>query len=222
MSDSAENVISGTLESVTLTNVDNTISGAGQIGAGQMTLVNEGTIVATGTNALVIDTGANTITNSGTLEATGEGGLVIDSDIDNFGLLWAHGGNIIANGAVSGSGSALLDGTATIEFGADASIDVEFDAGATGTLVLDDSFDFSGTVSGLNGDDQIDLRDISFGVDTFASYAENEAGTGGTLTVSDGAHTANISLLGTYSADMFELAADAQLGTRLTFHDHLI
>ena len=42
---------------MTLTNVDNTISGAGQIGAGQMTLINEGTIIATGTNALVIDTG---------------------------------------------------------------------------------------------------------------------------------------------------------------------
>jgi hypothetical protein len=123
---------------------------------------------------------------------------------------------------VSGSGSALLDGTAAIEFGGAASINVGLVAGATGTLVLDDSFDFSGTVSGLNGDDQIDLRDISFGVDTFVSYAENEAGTGGTLSVSDGAHTANISLLGIYSADMFELAADAQLGTLLTFHDHLI
>ena len=36
-----------------------------------MSLVNEGTIIATGTNSLDIDTGANTILNSGTLEASG-------------------------------------------------------------------------------------------------------------------------------------------------------
>ena len=71
LSDSSANAIFGTDPSVTLTNVDNTISGAGQIGEGQMTLVNDGTIDATGTNALVLDTGSNVITNSGTLEATG-------------------------------------------------------------------------------------------------------------------------------------------------------
>jgi hypothetical protein len=222
LSDSADNVISGTLDSVTLTNVDNTISGAGQLGAGQMELVNEGTIVATGTNALVIDTGANVITNSGTLEATGEGGLVIESAVDNSGLLWAHGGNITANGAVSGSGSALLDGKATLEFGAASSIDVSLDAGATGVLVLDDSFHFSGTVSGLNNDDQIDLRDIAFGANTTVSYIENEDGAGGTLAVSDGAHTANIVVLGDYSADGFTLAADDSFGTLLMYRDHLI
>ncbi len=52
LSDNSENIIFGTDPSVTLTNVDNTISGAGQLGAGQMTLINEGTIVATGTQAL--------------------------------------------------------------------------------------------------------------------------------------------------------------------------
>jgi uncharacterized protein YegL len=61
LSDSAHNLISGSLPGVTLTNVDNTISGAGQLGA--MTLVNDGTIVATGFHALVIDTGANVVTN---------------------------------------------------------------------------------------------------------------------------------------------------------------
>ena len=45
LSDSDENLISGTVPSVTLTNMDNTISGAGQLGAGQMTLINNGTII---------------------------------------------------------------------------------------------------------------------------------------------------------------------------------
>ena len=59
--------------------------GAGQVGAGQTTLINEGTIIATGTHALTIDTGTNVVTNSGTLEATGSGGLVMDSDDSNQG-----------------------------------------------------------------------------------------------------------------------------------------
>jgi hypothetical protein len=40
--------------------------------------------------------------------------------------------------------------------------------------------------------------------------------------VTDGSHTANISLLGQYAADGFNVAADDQLGTLLTYRDHLI
>ena len=64
MSDTVENAIAGTTVDVTLVNVDNTISGAGQIGAGQLTLINEGMVDATGVNALTIDTGVNAVTNS--------------------------------------------------------------------------------------------------------------------------------------------------------------
>ena len=91
LSDSAENLITGASLDVTLTNVDNTISGSGQLGMGQLTLVNEGTIDATGANALTIDTGANVVTNTGTLEATGSGGLTVLSAIANSGILWANG-----------------------------------------------------------------------------------------------------------------------------------
>src|SRR5260370_12177416 len=100
LSDNAENVITGTVSDVTLTNVDNTISGAGHLGDGVMILVNEGSIIATGTNSLDIDTGTNAVTNTGTLEATGTGGLVIHIDVcnnsDSFhpGLILAKGGNI--------------------------------------------------------------------------------------------------------------------------------
>src|SRR6185295_7229997 len=98
MSDNGGNVIAGTASDVDLTNVDNTISGAGQIGHGMLTLINQGTIVADGTNALVIDTGAVAIQNSGTLEATGTGGLVIAGDVVNTGSLWANGGTIVVHG----------------------------------------------------------------------------------------------------------------------------
>jgi len=119
-------------------------------------------------------------------------------------------------------GNAVMDGTASIEFGAAASTDVKFNAGASGTLKLADSFDFSGIVSGFNQNDHIDLLDMSFGAGTTAGYVENQAGTGGTLSVTDGAHTVNIALLGHYSAGDFTVAADHTTGTLLSFKDHLV
>ena len=95
LSDSASNVISGTVSTVTFNNVDNVISGAGQLGGGSLMLINGGTIVADGGNALVIDTGANAITNTGTIQATGLGGLEIVGSIVNSGTLLTNGSSIL-------------------------------------------------------------------------------------------------------------------------------
>ncbi|WP_348652646.1 immunoglobulin-like domain-containing protein, partial [Bradyrhizobium sp. Mp19] len=218
LSDNIGNVVSGAVSDVTLTNVDNTISGAGQLGAGTMTLINQSTIVATGANVLEIDTGENAVINSGTLEATGPGGLVIDSAVTNSGLLWANGGNIIANHDVSG-GAAQISGTATLELRNMASTDVKFDFDAIGTLKLDHSVNFTGSIVGLNADDQLDLADILSGAGTTASYAANAAGDGGMLSISDGAHTAHIALLGQYSTGAFEVGADGAGGTLIRYLD---
>jgi hypothetical protein len=123
---------------------------------------------------------------------------------------------------VTGTGTALIDGTATLDFGAASSADVTLDAAATGTIVLHDSFDFSGAISGFNNDDLLDLADIAFAVGTSASYIENQDGSGGTLMVTDGVHTADIALIGDYSADGFELSTDNILGTLVKYHDQLV
>ena len=99
---------------------------------------------------------------------------------------------------------------------------MKLDAGATGTIVLHDSFDFSGVVSGFNSDDHIDLLDVAFAPGTSVNYAANQEGTGGTLTVTDGIHIANVALLGQYSADGFTAEADATSHTLLSYKDHLI
>jgi hypothetical protein len=62
----------------------------------------------------------------------------------------------------------------------------------------------------------IDLSDIAFGAQTTLAYLENAAGTGGTLTVSDGRHTASIALLGNYIAGSFVATADGHGGTLVT------
>ena len=217
LSDGNGNIIVGTTPDATLTNVDNTISGAGQLGNGQLTLDNKGTIIASGGNALTIDTGANAVVNSGTLEAIGSGGLVIHSDIANSGVLWANGGNITIDGNVSGTGSALIDGRATFEMGGAFGENVTLDAGANATLRIDHAADFSGAVAGFDGNDVLDLADLAFGSNTTLGYAANSNNTGGTLTVSDGTHTANIALLGQYTAASFVTSADGFGGTLI--HD---
>ncbi|MGY4608900.1 VCBS repeat-containing protein [Bradyrhizobium sp. USDA 4474] len=222
LSDDDHNVIAGTAPNVTLDNVDNVISGAGQIGQGSLMLSNQGTIDATGTHALVIDTGANVIANAGTLEAAGSGGLVLESAVANNGQIWANGGNVTAEGEVTGNGNALISGAGTIEFGAGSTAGVAFDTTAAGHLILDDAFHFSGTVSGLTGNDDIDIKGIGFGAGTTVSFIENQAGTGGTLTVSDGAHAANIVLLGQYDPTGFTEKADTTNGTLISYDPHHI
>nr|WP_283813808.1 VCBS domain-containing protein [Bradyrhizobium niftali] len=219
LSDSSQNLITGTVSDVMLTNVDNTISGAGHLGDGVMVLVNEGTIIATGTNALDIDTGANAVTNTGTIEATGTGGLVVHSDVVNTGLLWANDGNVTIDGNVSGNGSALISGTATLEFAHASAENTTFATGATGTLILGDSFNFSGTVSGMSADDHIDLLDFNFANAPTLNYTPNADNSGGTLSIADGSHTANIALLGSFDPTGFQIEADKTTGTLVSYHD---
>ncbi|MER9146959.1 Ig-like domain-containing protein, partial [Mesorhizobium sp. M0871] len=208
LSDSAANIISGTGPGVTLVNVDNTISGAGQLGGGMLSLDNSGTIIATGSNALVIDTGGSVVVNSGTLEATGSGGLTITGGLANSGMIWANGGNIDINGQVTGDGDATIGNLSKLEFGAASSTDVTFAANAAGTLQLDDSFDFSGSIAGITNDDKVNLEDILFDTGTSAAYQADLDGAGGTLTVTDGTHNATLHLLGVYDAHSFTLADD--------------
>lgn len=207
LSDNVSNIISGSSPLTKLINLDNTLSGAGSLGAGVMALDNQGIIDANGTHLMLVDTGFNEIVNSGTLEASGTGGLYINSSLLNKGLLWANGGNITLMGAVSGTGSATIDGVATIEFAAASSTNISFADTATATLKLGESAHFNGTLSGWNNDDSLYLRDIIGDSATLGYAAET-----GVLSVTDGAHTAQITLIGQYDASLFNLTTDATTG----------
>jgi hypothetical protein len=201
LSDGSENLIVGTNADATLTNVDNTISGAGQIGAGDgnLTLVNEaqGTIdanVAGGT--LTLDTG-NAIVNAGVLEASNGGTLQIVDPVS--------GGNAIIAGG-------------TMEFDAQSNVNVTFNNGAGvpvyGELVLGDAADFSGQISGFTGtapnaasSDVIDLAGINY---NSGSFSENY-NSAGVLTVSDGTGSASLTFVD--FTGTFKFASDGHGGT---------
>ncbi|NTJ09084.1 T1SS-143 repeat domain-containing protein [Rhizobium lusitanum] len=207
LSDDAHNVIFGSGDSVTLTNVDNIISGAGRLGDAHLSLVNEGTIIADGSHALVIDTGVNAVNNTGMLEATGAGGLDIHSSVINEGVLWANGGNIDLEGNVSGRGTVLLSGHASLEIGGSFSQAISLNTDAQATITIDHAVAFTGTIAGLDGNDALRFGDISAASASF-SYTENAAKTGGVLIVTDGAHIATVGLTGDYSANDFLLSHD--------------
>jgi len=89
-------------------------------------------------------------------------------------------------------------------------------AGSTGKLVLDQPGTFTGTVAGLGAQNGIDLSQIAFGAATTLAFSENDSHTGGTLTVTDGTHTAAVALLGNYMASTLVTGADGHGGTLVT------
>ncbi|WBL80344.1 Ig-like domain-containing protein [Bradyrhizobium xenonodulans] len=111
----------------------------------------------------------------------------------------------------------MLEPGAVLELAGAASGSVTF-KGITGILILDHSTQFTGTISGLSGNgdpsasDILDLKDISFGAGTKASYAGNASG--GVLSVSDAQnHVAHLTLVGDYTHSTFNLSSDANGGT---------
>lgn len=83
--------------------------------------------------------------------------------------------------------------------------------GSSGTLLLDPSSGFTGTVAGMSGQNTIDFSDINFTTPQAPSYSGTSSG--GTLTLSDGSHTANVALIGNYLASAFVASSDGHGGT---------
>ena len=81
---------------------------------------------------------------------------------------------------------------------------------------------FQGTSEALNGDlikvfggnDVIDITDLDFGR---ATLSYSGAAEGGTLNLSDGVHSAGITLAGDFRQANFHLATDLQGGTNITY-----
>jgi hypothetical protein len=84
-------------------------------------------------------------------------------------------------------------------------------ASDAGTLRLDNSASFAGTVAGMSGKDTIDFTDIDPAKVQMPSF--NGDPSGGKLTVTDGTHRADIALIGNYMASVFVASSDGHGGT---------
>ncbi len=132
LSNNANNRIYAVNGTTTLINLDNTIRGAGQLGANQLQLDNRGLIESHLAGAtLTLDPSGSGFLNSGTLQALNGGILTLTS-----GTFDNTGGTIRAQ-----AGSAVHLQSATVTSGT-------FEVGATGSVSLDSSTINGGTLNG--------------------------------------------------------------------------
>jgi hypothetical protein len=147
LSNNSQNYIFGTTSPDQLTNQE-TIQGAGQIGHGQMALVNSGTINANASAGMTIDANDG-FTNTGTVEATGATLILQSMSMSNTGgTITATGGGIVnvsstvvTGGAVTTSGASKLQlnnatiGGATITNSATGTIEIASGTNALGGTI---------------------------------------------------------------------------------------
>src|SRR5439155_1302311 len=114
MGNDANNRILGVKPGDTLTNNDNTISGAGQIS--NLVLHNNSTINATGSAKIAVGPSVATIINNGTMKASGSGELVISGAfVDNSdGLVQADSAKVTVLSSTVSGGDVATVGTGII------------------------------------------------------------------------------------------------------------
>ena len=113
-------------------------------------------------------------------------------------------------------GPAQIANGATVEITGPYSGGMTF-AGSSGVLQIDHASDFTGTVAGLAGPQDIfDFLDID-PAKVHTPTLNNATSSGGILNVTDGTHSANIALIGNYLASTFVPASDGHGGTAV--HD---
>ena len=144
----------------------------------------------------------------------GQTGYVAGSAIDTLWVRVSEGGQWSPwSPGFTVSDPTTIGAGETLELPSAYSGQISF-AADTGTLKLDNSGTFAGTVAGMGGQDTIDFADIDPAKVQTPGYAGDASG--GTLNVTDGTHTANIALLGNYLASTFVASSDGHGGTSVT------
>jgi hypothetical protein len=181
---------------------------------------NSGTVLAQGeffTSTIEFFAG---VTNSGRMQANHKGELDFDAGVVNKsgGQLIDNGGTINVDGAATG-GTALIEGGGSLVFNGSGSVDtttsVKFQG--AGLFALNHSGNYAGSVSGYGVGDSIDVKDVGFesGKDSYNPGTD-------ILSVSNGAHTTKIQLVGVYTANDFTFGSDGHGGTLISWHGHAI
>ncbi len=150
--------------------------------------------------AVTVDPGA-VIKGNGSINPLG-------SVIDNGHILAANG--VLTLGDVSGSGVLFVtEGTLALNYATDVPIDA-YGLNAALAIAGEDALP-TGTVTGLAPSDLIDVLGDPI---TSATYTENAAGTGGTLTLAyDATIVGTVALAGSYGGFNFVCVPDGNTGT---------
>ncbi len=165
------------------------------------------------------------VSSGGTLELIGGAALIGTTVFANGATLlvgsgYTQTGTVSAGvtvGVLSGgiaSAIVLSGGELEIQSGGTAVLNTIGFSNAGGILKLDQSSVFSATISGFGVPGDIDLADINFSAATL-SYSSTTSSSG-ILTVTDGIHSANLNMLGSYVTANFNMANDGSGGVLVT------
>jgi autotransporter passenger strand-loop-strand repeat protein len=136
------------------------------------------------------------------------GGTAIGATVEGGGFLVVSSGGFVNGATIIGATMDIQSGGLT---GANP---ITYGGGAA--LILDASANFNGTIAGFTAGDYLDLRDIAFDANTNMNFVEAGNNLSGTLTVTDGTHTAQLTLLGIHTPSQFTSASDGHNGTVIT------
>jgi subtilisin-like proprotein convertase family protein len=179
----------------------------------------EAALDGTSTNATI--GGSGSIVNVGTASSvtlapqnslTIAAGTSLTASLANSGTIDVTSGTLVFQQAVSNSATFLLGGTATVDFvgTVTSGSSMQF-LQSGGTLETQATGLFGAAVSGFAAGETIDAAAVLFALTPTLQF------TGGTLTVSDGTHSAAFGLVGTYLASSFTLTSDGHNGTAITY-----
>jgi hypothetical protein len=201
--------LSGTTITSGMLTIDGTLDSTGISTITGASITNTGLIDST-SGVLTIDSATLlTLINSGTLEATSIGTLQIDDSVNNTGTLAANGGTLIieANAVISGTASVTIEHGGTADFVGSSTQELVLNAvfsTAGGTLELDNSQHYNGTISGFGSGDTIKLTDLTF------SATETDVWNSATdmLTITNGSQIESLKFAGTFTQSDFALTQD--------------
>ena len=167
--------------------------------AGALTV--DGTLSTTGASvaagSVAVNAGA-ALSGSGTVTGT----------ITDNGTITASGGLLTLSGTVGGTGPLQIDVGATLDVNSTSAGETISFLDGTGTLIDHQIGTIGAAISGFVAGDTIDLSSLTFAPGAAATIA------GGVLTVTSGATSETLNLIGISNATIFSVAADASsIGT---------
>jgi autotransporter passenger strand-loop-strand repeat protein len=185
-----------------------TVSGGGVLDALNGGIVRGASILG---GSLVVSSGGSagvgTVLSSGATETVLSGGTIGSTEVLSGATLTVSSGATVAGGITLSGGKAVISGAIG------AGLGVTF-SGSGGVLVLDNLSAFAGEIAGMSNPSQmLDLGGFAYGTGETVSWTEAASNTSGTLTVTDGAKVAKLTLLGSYVTSNFTLSTDNAGGT---------
>jgi hypothetical protein len=131
------------------------------------------------------------------------------------GLTVGKGVTLFVSSGATASNTVLASGSEIVSAGGIVGGTVKFGAHSSLTMAAKTSLTLK--ISGFAATDTLDLAGYAFGAKEKLSFKENATKTQGTLTITDGALHATITLFGQYVAAGFQHVSDGAAGTAIHY-----